>query len=536
VSARIKVLRVKRDVVVILPGSMGSRMKYNGKTVWDPEWYQVADRHFDHYMLPYLLCDEDGRPLYPATVPYDDGKGALDTYETLINKLKTRYSSSHDVIFFPYDWRMDIAESAAKLNEALAPYEEARLVAHSMGGLVASKYISMKLVNQSKVKMLVTMGTPYKGSVKMLTALETGKILDGPIENSFMLENVKYMAKNYAPVYQVLPNSRYGYAPIAVEAEFQTNDYRNYGYSEAMAWLKARPWAKKANGAVKGMFLNANAFSQSLMSNGTHAADRVPHRYIVGTGFDSPKTGLYKLSYYSSPNDYLFDVVLVGAGDGTVMLDSAANGGGSYKAFHVKHGDLPKDDAVIKEVFSCLDGSMGGARAYAMRESLALETGSDYPTEAEAEDFDRTSVVVDYAGGIEIYDGEGRLAYEDGESLLIRDIDGSERTVASVWEINPDTGRRQYNFHEYGLTMRLQEMRHRDENLGIVAMKIHNESLTSFWRFEELDAYDRLVIEVEPDGVSLYSEFSAPGEISRELIEPSTVWNETKLEEFNQGR
>ena len=82
-------------------------------------------------------------------------------------KLKLRLKiAGLNADFFPYDWRQSLAESGAKLADAIAGSESnVMLVAHSMGGLIARSALARagKAV-ANKVTHLVMMGTPNYGS------------------------------------------------------------------------------------------------------------------------------------------------------------------------------------------------------------------------------------------------------------------------------------------------------------------------------------------------------------------------------------
>ncbi|MBX3001681.1 MAG: alpha/beta fold hydrolase, partial [Caldilineaceae bacterium] len=89
-----------------------------------------------------------------------------------------RYVEGQTLFYYPYDWRKDLTPTAAALNTLI---DEARqksgkdkvvIVAHSMGGLVARNYLLR--YGTKKVDQVITMGTPYLGSVLALKVLEIG--------------------------------------------------------------------------------------------------------------------------------------------------------------------------------------------------------------------------------------------------------------------------------------------------------------------------------------------------------------------------
>jgi pimeloyl-ACP methyl ester carboxylesterase len=80
-------------------------------------------------------------------------------------------AAGYSVRCFPYDWRRDVAESAAVLARQLDT-EAARdisIVAHSMGGLVAR--IALNSSAESRIQRLITLGTPHGGSYAPVMAV-----------------------------------------------------------------------------------------------------------------------------------------------------------------------------------------------------------------------------------------------------------------------------------------------------------------------------------------------------------------------------
>ena len=109
------------------------------------------------------------------------------------------------VLFFPYDWRKSNATSAASLAIAINnTYDNVILVAHSMGGLVASKYCANSSANRGKVDKLITIGTPYTGSPQLVYVAETGDF-NPLLSNS----KIKELVVNFPAVYQLIPTVRY---------------------------------------------------------------------------------------------------------------------------------------------------------------------------------------------------------------------------------------------------------------------------------------------------------------------------------------
>jgi hypothetical protein len=115
------------------------------------------------------------------------------------------------LFIFAYDWRKSMDENAALLKgyidcvQRFYPDTKVDLLAHSMGGLLARRYI---LANPSahKVDRMITIGSPWLGAPKVLHIMQTGNWFFGqPIFNS----TVRYIAGSMPGVHQLLPGRSY---------------------------------------------------------------------------------------------------------------------------------------------------------------------------------------------------------------------------------------------------------------------------------------------------------------------------------------
>lgn len=148
-----------RPAVFVLPGILGSNLKLDGKRIW------LGFRFVNG--LKRLAWD----PTTAARVEPDGPIGS--TYDDLIERL----ADSHEVITFAYDWRRPIEDEARRLAQAVdsallargASGQPVRLIAHSMGGLVA-RVMQLEAPDTWKRLMahdgarLLMLGTPNGGS------------------------------------------------------------------------------------------------------------------------------------------------------------------------------------------------------------------------------------------------------------------------------------------------------------------------------------------------------------------------------------
>ncbi|MFI2506692.1 hypothetical protein [Streptomyces sp. NPDC018972] len=187
------------DLVVVLPGIMGSVLAKDGREVWN-HTLAVAGRHalgrlheVRALTLPRDIGDADPEDGVEAVgllkgLHILPGVSAIDGYGTLLDFLERRLHVSErngNLLPFPYDWRLSVRLNArrlaARVEPALTawrgltgdPGAQALFVAHSMGGLVARYYLDV-LGGSRHARGLVTIGTPYRGSVNALASLHGG--------------------------------------------------------------------------------------------------------------------------------------------------------------------------------------------------------------------------------------------------------------------------------------------------------------------------------------------------------------------------
>jgi len=141
-----------------------------------------------------------------------------DAYQGTINYLTDiGYELNETLFVFPYDWRKDLKETEALLDQKIESIkqqtgsEQVDIVAHSMGGLVARNYISDSK-NAQKVRRLFSLGIPHFGSVNLLKTLRYGDNI-GP---SFLFglialdpSEIKDVIQNMIGGYQLMPTQRY---------------------------------------------------------------------------------------------------------------------------------------------------------------------------------------------------------------------------------------------------------------------------------------------------------------------------------------
>ncbi len=434
-----KAKAANRTAIVIIPGMLGSTLETDkGKEVW---------LSFINYSKMEL--SESGSSVYNVHSANYDNYGASDTYKTLYKTLKSAYGDSMDIIFYDYDFRMDNTTAAANLATEVKNYDSVILVAHSMGGLVASRFLANSAANRSKTKALITIGTPYVGSAKCINVMETGEMITvTPFNITLFGNTMKKLGKNSVGAYELIPTNKYysytGSAPLKVG----TTTYLS-GHTSA---LKKTAWGVTSSGSVKTQFGTADAFHSSLFnSSGKHVTDwsGVPVYRLVGTKVDTIATvnmnTSYKITSLTTSNN----------GDGTVLYGSAGLGAASYSYTNVSHTDLVKETLVLNRIKTIITSKTG----------IQAKEVVDENTYASAASLN--SKVVEYAGNnikvnkrgwivgsdderINIYANKDAVLTSDGKKLkednnIVYDMNGNQ--LGSVWLLG-DTGKKMYCLYD----------------------------------------------------------------------------------------
>ena len=214
------------DVVVLLPGILGSVLERDGRDVWamSPGAAWRALISLGHSVNDLELHGDD-----PSVDDLGDGVTATRLQSDLhlvpgfwsidgYSHIRSSISATFDVVDgqnwfdFPYDWRRDNRVAARHLAERAPAWLDAWrkhsgnkdaklvLVAHSMGGLVARHYLEV-LEGWRDARALVTFGTPYRGSLNALDFLCNGfKKGIGPLGI-----DLTRLLRSLTSVYQLLP-------------------------------------------------------------------------------------------------------------------------------------------------------------------------------------------------------------------------------------------------------------------------------------------------------------------------------------------
>ncbi len=216
-----------RPVAIVIPGIMGSHIEVDRKRPAEPG---SGDRIW--FDLVSLLLGKLSRIQYP-----DAGNvQAEDLYEMLYGNLADYLAASHAVVRAPYDWRHSLDRCAVELkavvDQAVAdhPGQPIRLLAHSMGGLVARTLIRNHPDTWQKVLdsggRLLMFGTPNNGSHLMVHTLlgksDSMRKLE-KLDLSHNLQQVLDIVAGFPGALALLP--RPGFLDTGSEPRIAPDDY-----------------------------------------------------------------------------------------------------------------------------------------------------------------------------------------------------------------------------------------------------------------------------------------------------------------------
>ncbi len=363
------VKRAFRGRVVVIHGIMGGKLATRDRSgdedlIWVDYLRLIAGRIADFQL------DEHGNPATPGLEVVTCG--LLDEYLPLVAELDGTWK----VLPFAFDWRLDIGHSADRLDGAIREWaqgEPVHIVAHSMGGLVARRFIQAhpdtwgRMADPDGLRSggrLVMLGTPNRGSFAIPFVL-TGEEKTVRMLERFDLEHdmdeLLRIINTFIGSYQMMPSPKLGFGDDRAKL------YR------AATW-GSRPVTQK--------LLDAGRAFQERLDEVIDAG-----RLVYVAGYDQPTP--YRIRVVG-PGEFRYQQT--NEGDGRVPHELGRLPG--VATFYVRevHGDLPSNERVLAGIHellqtgatSALETSVPATRAVASAAWLDATTLSPLPPEVEA--------------------------------------------------------------------------------------------------------------------------------------------------------
>ncbi len=358
---------IKKTPVIIIPGVTGTRLLENygdGNEIW-PSVTKLALSIPDNF-LDVLALNPDGTERSEFSIKTGDiirEAAGMHVFDNMIADLEAKgYKEGVDLFVFPYDWRYSTARSAEELSQKIDQIlldngkEKVDIIAHSMGGIVAKKYIADN--GKDKIDKLIFLGTPHLGSPKAFKALEWGDGMDFSY-HALNSSEIKSISQNFPSMFELLPSKEY--------VDDKDNKYvlvltGGYKFESGLTKL-AIDYADTKDLMTKDGRNTAFFGDAETIHNQTDNIDLSGINVFNFSGCSTATPGKFTITRHSPKKvlgitvDKGYDIDYVD-GDQTVPLSSSDDevGGEQYFVKGVSHGSLPDDVGVRKSVLSILSG------------------------------------------------------------------------------------------------------------------------------------------------------------------------------------
>jgi pimeloyl-ACP methyl ester carboxylesterase len=311
--------------VVFIPGFAGSTLCQK-----DPPKKRVWPGTLDHKELRLPLTET----LNPSTLKHEPC-GILrelarfvkwpisDQYGMFVDHLKAQLAGDAGVLEFAYDWRLSVEYNAKELKRRLDSTKgfagrDFDIVAHSFGGLIARYYIQ-NLGGGPRVRRLITMGAPQKGSVKTFEMLYEG--WDNAAVNLWMggAAEIRKSLLSFPGFYDLLPSYDlccWFTGPMG-ERQFSAFDPAAW---QRFSWYNDVFSSDADRGFLKFQLQRARALHRDTLWKDLPPPHDTEHRLIV-TGFIETTSRVQLEEIGGGPPNFIRTI-----GDGTVTLLSSSAG------------------------------------------------------------------------------------------------------------------------------------------------------------------------------------------------------------------
>jgi pimeloyl-ACP methyl ester carboxylesterase len=317
----------RRDVVLILPGIMGSELDDLQDDGFGRIWIDALGVLRGE--LAHLRLAPDGAADANPAVRIR----ATDVIDRYYDPLKRRLKKHFDARHFPFDWRHSLGELAGRLADYIARDVPAdrplSLVAHSMGGLVSRTLFAAHPQAAGRVNHLIMLGTPNFGSYSPAQVFSGDETLVRIVAGLDLVNSSAALTAVFASfpgLVAMLPNPR---KVAGDEPDF----------------LRPATWPAEILPAAA---LRRAEDQQRRLLGDIPARSR--YTLIAGSGRETVAH-----AKMIAPGQFKFSD---GDGDGTVPLQLCLlpNIGRLYFT-GAKHGAMPADDDIVEAVFDILSGN-----------------------------------------------------------------------------------------------------------------------------------------------------------------------------------
>ena len=335
---------ITKDVVIIVPGIMGSTLANNN----EDQWVNMPELNRGAIVSKLAITEENVT-----------ASGIIKKY---YYDLTEHLSEKYDVLTFQFDWRKSVQEAAAQLKTQLEEYLKSNngkihIVAHSMGGLVVRQCMMDHPETWSRFKenvqnKFIMLGTPWLGSYLIMEVL-TGHskrvkqlaFIDFKHSRKTLLE----VFWNYPGVFELMPIER-----DEVDRKFWEQNF--WESVNNTAHLEDMPDPKQNEKALNEFKAYRETVLRFLDTDLTNDDFRNIY-YICGQSDKTVFDYTFKNRYLSKNKKLVYKATSFG--DGSVTWKTGIpkqllNSPNLYYT-HTSHGDLANEEYIFNGITDILE-------------------------------------------------------------------------------------------------------------------------------------------------------------------------------------
>jgi len=371
---------LSRTPVLFVPGLLGTEIKNNNEMAWikpemlapynDDSFMDVLG--FNNDLLPInnlFLAGVIKKKIVPLYWDYDYTQGLMDEFVAQ-GYDAAEGSESQTFYTFPYDWRygvsgvypkpkgtgqMDVTNSVLlgrKIEELakISPTGKVDVIAHSLGGLIAKKYVLEN--GNPQIGKLVFLGVPNLGAPLagrgLITGTDFGVFGLNPQE-------LKKISQNMPAAYDLLPTKNYFSAKGSWVRILKETDRWGVNETQNLDWTQTRIY-------LAGADANNTALANAInLHSGEFDGDNV-YEIMANKSIDSYNIAGCRSATFSTLLDMqnktgvhqYYDYFEFANGDDTVPFESAnrklAKDENTFYVRDAKHGQMPSAAGIRQKI------------------------------------------------------------------------------------------------------------------------------------------------------------------------------------------
>ena len=314
----------KKDPVILIPGIMGSKLFKDEECtecIWPPS---IEVNKVRNNILNDDLYVKDPYINQKFLSKKEREYGAQNCLDDLVDYLCAD-PINRDIYVFSYDWRKSNDESAEELKKFIdgLNVDKVDIVAHSMGGLVVSRYFKL-YENDNKIDKIITCGTPYEGAPHLYEVIELGNITENELINS-ALKNLfgfsKEIKTSFQGIAELIPSQEYC---KTLPMQKSTNNVETQQFNMNEDEYKELVYDLFGNEIAPLTFNFINNIKDSSTYNCLSNYEK--SYFVIGNNIDTVESVTYRqynVPGLEEPLNQLCGITVSNLGDGTVPYHSA---------------------------------------------------------------------------------------------------------------------------------------------------------------------------------------------------------------------